>query len=85
MSIFVRGVMIGNGWECKCYVRDFLEFQKNYHLNWKKLFDRADEKRKEGVCEWAFIKGDDIEFTEIDKVYKTAGSIENLPLSDWQM
>lgn len=37
---YVYGVMVGSGYECKCYVRDFVPFQNCFNPNWKKLYDR---------------------------------------------
>lgn len=35
---FIYGVIIGNGYECKCYVRDYIPFVAQYKPYWKTLF-----------------------------------------------
>lgn len=46
---YVYGVMIGSGYECKCYVKDFVPFQHSFRPNWKKLYEKFIEENKK---EW---------------------------------
>lgn len=46
---YVSGVMMGSGYECKCYVQDFIPFQSSFKPNWQKLYLRYLEHNK---TEW---------------------------------
>jgi hypothetical protein len=37
---FISGLMIGSGYECKCYTRDFIPFIQEFNPKWNKLYDR---------------------------------------------
>lgn len=41
---FVWNVMIGSGYECKCYVIDFIPFIKEFNPNWHDLYKESLER-----------------------------------------
>ncbi|KAJ3055890.1 hypothetical protein HK097_008887 [Rhizophlyctis rosea] len=48
---FIRGTIIGSGYACKEYTRDFLRFQDAYQPKWAKLYARwVENNRKEWAC-----------------------------------
>lgn len=46
-SRFISGVMIGAGYEAKCYVRDYLPFFNKYKPNWMELYNYYIEVNKD--------------------------------------
>ncbi|KAI8820886.1 uncharacterized protein EV422DRAFT_506605 [Fimicolochytrium jonesii] len=63
---FITGTIMGSGWECKEYERDFCRFNSIMKPVWRKLYDRWIENEKK---EWAcFDKPGKLEFVKNNAV-----------------
>lgn len=79
---FVRGVILGSGRECKCYIRDFLPFQQRFKPAWARLYDRFRAQHAAGVKEWPEFGAED---TLCFFHYENGKDCEEIvPLADWQ-
>ena len=74
---FITGTIMGSGWECKEYNRDFLPFQAAYKPSWGKLYQRwVENEMKEWPC---FDKPDVLEFVKDGHIVT-----ERIPIpNDW--
>ena len=55
---FITGVMMGSGYEAKCWRRDFIPFEKEFEPDWEKEFELRENWLKADRNVWVVFSTD---------------------------